>query len=205
MGTRPLILAASLLVASCEGPAIEPSLSLVGANDLPSAATLSREKVHISRGGDHYGLHPHFLSYELHPDDTLVITYTVKERDTAREAVRARERFRLSRDRAAQARSLLWRVRPARLEWPNEETRPIGCGRRGLHDFGEITIIFIDEGGKAGVGGDRIGAFHLPYASSCNTPEAIIARRLVGHVLQLFPASKAAAAFDRGREASERH
>ena len=184
------LLAASLLCASCQ-PSDRGSGSLVGADRLPSSSALSRETVQINRG---YGDGSEgFLSYEVRPDDTLNVTHTVR----GREKVRGVETFRLASDVADQARSLLWRVRPAELEGVDaHEARPSGCERRGPHDFGELAVIFVDEGGGAGIEDDRVGTFELPRSDSCSTPQAREARRVVREVMDSFPPSKVAAQFE---------
>jgi len=185
------LVAASLLCVSCQPAGIESSTSLVGADRLPSRGALSREIIQINRG---YGsVSEGFLSYELRPDGTLIVTHT----DRARGKVRGEDRFRLSAEIASQARSLLWRLRPAKLEGLDaHEARPSGCERRGPHDFGELAVIFIDEGRRAGIEDDRLGTFELPSPDSCGSPQAREATALVRNVLESFPPSKVAAEFE---------
>lgn len=183
-------IAASLLSASCQPPAVEPSQSLVGADSLPSADALSREIIQINRGYGQVG--GGFLSYELRTDDTLTVTHT----DRRRGEVLGEETFRLASSLAGDSRRLLWRLRPAKLEGVDaHEVRPSGCERRGPHDFGELAVIFIDEGREAGVKDDRLGTFELPRRDSCSTPQAREARQLVRQVLDSFPPSTVAAGF----------
>lgn len=186
------LVAASLLCASCQPPGAEGSRSLVGADRLPSSSALSREIVQINRG---YGDNSEgFLSYELRPDDTLTVNHT----DRARGIVRGGDKFRLAAEIAGNARRQLWRLRPATLEDLNaQEARPLGCERRGPHDFGELALIFIDEGRAPGIEDDRLGTFELPRPDSCNTEQAREARQLIRQVMESFPPSKVAAGFER--------
>lgn len=178
------LVAASLLGASCQPPGVEGSRSLVGADRLPSSGALSREVVQINRGYGDAG--EEFLSYELRPDDTLTITRGRRARHT----VRGADRFRLAARIAGQARRRLWRVRPPTLEGLDaDEARPSGCERRGPHDFGELAVIFIDEGRGPGVEDDRLGTFELPRPASCDSPQAREARQLIRQVLESFPPS----------------
>jgi hypothetical protein len=191
----PSLLLGSLLCVSCEGGAIEPSQSLVGAERLPSAKALAREILYIARGGGPDG--GDALSYEWHPDDLLTVTHTFSDEGGAGEIVKGKDILRLAPDVAAEARRLLWRVRPASLEGVGQDARPAGCRRRGPHDFGEVIVGFIDKGDEADTGDDRVGIFQLPTRESCNTPAAIEARKVVWRALQLFPRSRAAMRYDR--------
>jgi hypothetical protein len=181
----------SLLGVSCGRAAIEPSQSLVGANDLPSPRVLSREIVQINRGVGG----PHFLSYELRPDNTLAIT--LSERGVKGEAVRGKETFNLSSELAEHTRRMLWRVRPAKLQGIEYETRPVGCEPRGPHDFGELVVVFINEGDQVGIKDDHVGVFALPHVDSCRTKDAEEARQLLRQVSDALPESRVAAEFDR--------
>ena len=183
--------AASFLSASCQPPGAESTQSLVGADRLPSPAELSREMIQIHRG---YGpVREEVLSYELPPDDTLTVTLSDKRRDK----VLGKESFRLASGNAGDARRRLWRLRPAKLEGVGaDEARPSGCGRRGLDDFGELAVIFVNPGREPGFEDDRIGIFELPDPHSCSTPQAREARRVVRQVMDLLPPSKVAAGFE---------
>jgi hypothetical protein len=189
-----VLVTVSLLCVSCERAAIEPSQSLVGATKLPSANALSRETLYIVRDGDTWPLER--LSYEWRPDDSLTVTHSVLDRKAPRPVVKGEEILRLSPEVAAQARRLLWRVRPANLEGVEWLTRPTGCVQRGPHDFGDITVGFIAEGPKPGVEDDRVGIFDLPYPESFYNRQAVEARKVVHGALQLFPPSKVAAGFE---------
>ena len=164
----------------------------MGAEELPSADNLSQEIIEINRG---YGDVSHgFLTYQLRPDNSLAVTHL----DEYREKVVGKETFQLAPHVATQARRMLWRLRPSTLEGQGltrDEFRPVGCQRRGPHDFGRLAIVFIDEGEDAGVSDDQLGVFELPYRASCDTPHASEARDLVERVLRSFPPSRVAAEF----------
>ena len=167
----------------------------MGARELPSAETLALETLYITRGGGPYG--GHSLSYEWRPDGSITVTHEFSDGRGGTETRRT-ENLGISPEAAAEARRLLWRVRPAKFEGvENYGTRPIGCERKGPHDFGEIALAFINEGQSSGVEDDQIGIFELPDRQSCNTPAAIEARKLTQRVLQLMPKSKVAAEFER--------
>jgi len=192
--TLPL-LTVSLLCVSCNDAGTSPSQSLVGANELPAATALARETFYISLGGGPAGGDE--LSYEWHPDNSLLVKHTFSDARRPGEVVRGQEILHVPSEVAAQARQLLWRVRPAELAgFDKEYARPTGCKRRGPHDFGEVTIGFVSEGPKSGVEDYKIGIFELPSVESCNTPAAIEARAVVRRALQLLPKSKVVAAFE---------
>lgn len=189
------LLTVSLLCASCNNAAIDPPQSLVGANELPSATALARETFYISRGGGAYG--GETLIYEWRPDNSLLVRHAFSDGRGTGEVVRGQETLHVSPEIAAQARQLLWRVRPAELEGVEQDARPTGCERRGPHDFGEVTVGFVNGGDASGIEDDQVGIFELPTAESCNTPAAVEARAVVRRALQLLPKSKVAAAFER--------
>jgi hypothetical protein len=196
---RLSLISVSLLFIACNDTAIEPSQSLVGAMELPSAQVLDRETFYIQRGAGAYG--GDVLSYEWRPDDSLTVTHTFSNLGPS-ESVRGKETLLISPEAALQARQLLRRVRPAEFETPENygekyPTRPIGCERKGPHDFGEVSVAFTDEGQGSGVEDDQIRVFELPYPGSCNTPAAVEARKVIQHVLRLLPRSKVAADFNR--------
>jgi hypothetical protein len=91
----------------------------------------------------------------------------------------------------------LRRVRPAELQGIEQDSRPVGCERRGPHDFGEVVIGFLNKGEADGIEDDQVGIFNLPTSKSCSTPAAIEARAVVQGALQLLPKSKVASAFER--------
>lgn len=188
-------LAVTLLCASCDDVAIERSQSLVGAKALPSATSLARETFYITRGGGAYG--GDALSYEWRPDDSLLVTHTFSDGRGTGEVVRGKETLHISAEVAAQVRRLLWRVRPAKLEGVEQDARPTGCKRQGPHDFGEVTIGFVNHGDAREFEDDVVGIFELPTTESCNTPAVVEARAVVRLALQLLPKSKVAAAFSR--------
>ena len=180
---------AALLIGACAQPAVKSSESLVGAEALPSAHDLSREIIQINRG---FGqISEGFLSYELKADGKLVVTHE----DRKVKKIVGTETFQLSGPVADQARHMLWRVRPARLEGIEQDARPLGCERQGPHDFGELAVVFINEGKNAGVDDDQVGIFELPSPDSCNTRHASESRRLLERVLKSFPASRVATEF----------
>ena len=188
------LLVASLLCTACNNAAIGPSESLVGANDLPPAKALSRETLYIGRGGGAYG--GDALTYEWRPDDLLTVTHTFSD-NSARQTIKGRETFRVVPEIAARVRKLLWRVRPPKLEGVEQDQRPLGCKRQGPHDFGEVTVGFVNEGNKPGIEDDQVGIFSLPDPQSCDAPLAVEAREVVWHALRLLPKSKVAAGFER--------
>lgn len=186
------LVAAALLCASCRDAGVEGSPSLVGAERLPPASVLSRELIQINRGYGAVG--EKFLSYELRPDDSLTVTLTDRRRDR----VLGEQSFRLASDAAGRVRRLLSQVRPARLQGLDaHEARPVGCERRGPHDFGELAIVFVDTGSGPGIEDDRIGIFELPDPRTCSTAQAVEARALVRQVLAAIPSSSVAADFER--------
>lgn len=188
------LLFTSALCTACNDAAIGRSESLVGANDLPTVKTLSRETLYISRGGGAYG--GDALTYEWRPDDLLTVTHTFSD-NSARQTIKGRETFRVVPETATKVRKLLWRVRPAKLEGVEQDQRPIGCKRQGPHDFGEVTVGFVSEGNKPGIEDDQVGIFSLPDPQSCDAPLAAKAREVVWDALRLLPKSRVAAGFDR--------
>lgn len=184
------LLSASLLCGSCQRSAIKSSQSLAGATELPSAKVLSREIIQINRG---FGsLHPGLLSYELRPDDTLVVTFTSHDWKT----VLSKQSFRLSSKDAAVSRRMLWRVRPQELKGIAFEVRPPDCPPPPTDSPAEISVVFF-AGDHQPLEDDRIGIFWLPYADTCRTPQATEARGLLNRVLQSFPRSKVAVEYER--------
>jgi hypothetical protein len=168
---------------------------LVGAKELPSAKTLVGETFYITRGGGPDG--GHSLSYEWGPDDSITVTHDFSD-GQGRSETRGTENLRIGSKSAAEARRLLSRVRPAKFEGvENYGTRPIGCERRGPHDFGEVTVAFIDERPTGKTEDARVGIFELPYRQSCNTRAAAEASKVIERVLQLLPKSEVAAEFER--------
>jgi hypothetical protein len=190
----PLLFASTLCV-SCGDAAIAPSQSLVGAKELPSATALADETLYITRGGGAYG--GDALSYELRPDNSLLITNTFSDRHEAGEIVRGKETLHIAPGVAAEVRQLLWRLRPAKLKGVEQDTRPTGCEREGLHDFGELTVGFVNEGDARGIEDDQVGIFALPTADSCNTSAAVEARSIVRRAPQLLPRSDVASDYER--------
>lgn len=151
--------------------------------------------LYISRGGSPDG-GADSLTYEWRPDDSLTITHTFTDYRLFK-TVRGRETLRVPPEVAVQVRRLFWRVRPAKLEGVVQDQQPVGCERQGPHDFGEVTVAFINEGSRPGIEDDEVGVFELPTRQSCNTPAAAEARKVVWEALELLPKSKVAAAFER--------
>lgn len=191
------LLIAAILCVSCSGPAIEPSQSLVGATEFPSAEALSRETLYITRGANDWG--GDRLSYELRPGGSLIVTHTYHGLKPP-VVERGKETLDVSSEVAAQVRQLFWRVRPGKLEGQGlekAEVRPVGCERRGPHDFGEVAVAFIDEGDATRTENDPFGVFELPRPDSCNTPAATEARAVVWRALRLLPQSQVVTGFER--------
>lgn len=191
-----VLLATVLFFASCQRSAIDPSESLVGAKQLPSRQALSRETIEINFGfGD---ISPGFLSYQLRPDNKLVISLTDRNREP--DSVLIEETFQLTSMTAAKARKMLWRVRPQEMQGMEWQTRPLGCELQGPHDFGQLAVVFDTEAPGVDLD-DRLGIFELPRPESCRSREAVEARKLMQEVLRTFPASKAPVEFERRRAA----
>lgn len=189
------LLVPAIFCISCNESPVEPSKSLVGASEIPSVEALSREILYITRGtfGDR-------LTLEFRPDYSLTVTHTYSDDRKPEPAVRGKETLAVSPEVAAQIRQLLRRVRPATLEGQGlekDEVRPVGCKRRGPHDFGEIAIAFISEGGTAGIEDDRTGLFELPSRDSCHTPAATEAGKVLWQALRLLPQSGVIASYER--------
>jgi hypothetical protein len=191
------LVAVSLVLSACgDGSPIKPSESLVGAMQLPSAKILSREIIQISRGLGSWPSAPGALEYDLRPDSSLSITHTKLDRDFHRLIV-GQETLHLSSPAAAQARRMLWRVRPETLRGIRVETRPVGCPPPPVDASPEFFVDFISEGPKAGIADDKLGIVLVPYADDCRTTQAAEARGLVRRVLQSFPPSKVAADYNK--------
>ena len=194
----PTCVAAALLMAGCDKPAIDESQSLVGAKQLPTAKALSREVIQINRGfgSATSGL----LFYELQPNNTLTITLTHQDAHTLSEVTDGKETFNLSANGASKARHDLWRLRPATLRGIEWVVRPADCPQPPTDTFPEAAVVFISEGPRPGVEDDRAGVVDVPAQYTCNTKQGIEARKLVERVLQTFPPSKLAVEFDRRRD-----
>lgn len=187
------MLAAAFLSGSCSKYNKQPE-SFVGATKLPSVEALSRETIYITRGANDWG--GDRLAYELRPDGSLTITHTYLSFKTPKEEVRARDVFRLQPAVATRFRRLISRVRPNSLDGQGlekAEVRPLGCERKGPHDFGEVGVAFISEGDAKTA---RVALFELPQPDSCATGAAKHARETVWAALRLLPASKAVEGFE---------
>ena len=140
------------------------------------------------------------MAYELRPDGSLSITHTYLDGRTLKEEVRAKDAFRIQPKVAARFRRLIWRVRPDLLEsqgLEKIEVRPVGCERRGPHDFGEVGVAFINEGDAKTTKDDRFAVFERPRPESCTTRAAKHARETIWGALRLLPSSKAVEGFER--------
>src|SRR5687768_3862012 len=135
------LIAGAILCASCSKQFDGKADSLVGATNLPSTEVLSRETLYITRGAKDWD--GDRLAYELRPDGSLSITHTYLDGRKAKEEVRGKDTFRVQPEVAARFRRLMWRVRPDLLEgqgMEKNEVRPVGCERRGPHDFGDVGV-----------------------------------------------------------------
>ncbi len=198
MFKHPTLLAAAILCGSCSKQADSQPDSLVRATNPPSAEALSRETLIITRGANDWG--GDRLAYELRPDGSLSITHTYLGGKTLKEEVRAKDAFRIQPEDAARFRRLMWRVRPDLHEGQGlekNEVRPLGCERRGPHDFGEVGVAFINEGDAKTIKDDRFAVFELPRPDSCTTRAAKRARETIWGALRLLPTSKAVEGFER--------
>lgn len=173
---------------------MEPPSSLVGAPELPAEEDLASESFYIVRGGGPYG--GSSLTYDLRRSGVLTVEHA-RSGGAGRGEIIGRETVQVPPDAAAQARRLLARVHPARLEGVEQDQRPVGCEPKGPHDVGEITIGFIRAGARRGGEDDEVGLFALPHPRSCDTPAAVEARKVVREILQVLPRTGVAAAFDR--------
>lgn len=189
-------LLAAWLLASCDGPAIDPSESLVGAKSLPSARELSRETIQINPMSSAWTADAQRLSYELRPDNSLSVTLSHWDLGGRDEVIDGRETFHLSGSVASQARRLLWRVRPEPLQGIEWIIRPTGCPPPPTDTFGD-SVVFISGNPEAGTTDRKIGVFEVLPAQYCRESSANEARLVVKQVLQLFPKSKVAAEYQR--------
>jgi hypothetical protein len=172
-----LWVAAMLLVSACDKPAIDPSQSLVGAKQLPTARILSREVIEINRG---FGsLTSSLLSYELRPDNTLIITLTHRDRDNSKEVADGKETFDLSSNVASQARHDLWRLRPATLQSVEWVVRPADCPPPPTDTFPQAAVAFIAEAPKSRVEDRRVGVVDVPAQYTCDTGQGRAAREII--------------------------
>jgi hypothetical protein len=149
---------------------------------------LYQETIYIEQGFGGEGYGKHRLTYELHPNDRLNVSYRIVSQGHDLAATS----FHLDSLQANRAREALWRVRPATTSqnWMNESgARPLDCEIRGLHDLGEMVVVFISDNGDAG------GSFELPVVESCDTTAAIQARQLLNQVISYFPRSDIASEF----------
>lgn len=194
MRTLPLILFASTFCISCD--AVHPSNegSLVGAEPLPSVSILAHETVYIEQGGSAFG--GHALIYVWHPDNSLVVTHIFSE-PFQREIVLGEETLHLSKKVEGELRELIVRVHPPIFKGVEYYTKPTGCEDLAMDESGEVTIGFVKADAEGELGPGQVGIFTLPYETSCNTPAAIEARKVVEDILQLLPKSDVAVEYDK--------
>jgi hypothetical protein len=178
---RHLWIVALLLSGGCEQSKVKAPESLVGAKHLPSASKLSRETIQINRWGG--PRRDHLLTYELRPDNSLIVTHILQE--PGGDKALAREAFALAPDAARQVRSTLSRVHPEALRGIEYVGYPVGC-QPPTDSVDEVAIAFIDERKK-------IGIFDLPHV--CKDGNAASARSSIAAVMKALPTSKVASAF----------
>jgi len=183
------IVALSLLMVSCDQPAIDPSQSLVGAKSLPAATELARERVEIHFGYD--TVLANQLSFELHPDDSWIVR--ISEAKDLQQS--NSQKFQLDSKLARTVRAKLWRVRPEELKGVEWVVEPADCPPPPTDASPLLSVAFIAEGPQPGVGDDRVGIFILPRADICNTPQATAARKLLEEVLKPSPGSNLASKY----------
>lgn len=196
-GRTPWIAAVTVLCGSCSNQVGTVADSLVGATNLPSAEVLASETLYVTKGANDWG--GDRLSYELKPDGLLIATHSYLDGKTFKEEVRAKDTVKLDPNTSGRFQRLMWRVRPEALEgqgFETSEVRPVGCERRGPHDFGEVGVAFVNEGVAETRKDDRIGVFELPQRNSCTTKAANLAREAVREALQLLPRSRAVEGFE---------
>jgi len=140
------------------------------------------------------------LRYELRPDDQLkieLILWRDNKGPSPPEKAAITETFHLSPTAARQAREALWRLRPSKFQGVDQDTRPFGCARQSDHDWPETHIAFINQPEGTRPENASVGSMGIPYRRSCNTKAAEEARKVLQRVLDSFPLSKAASAFER--------
>jgi hypothetical protein len=175
------IAVASLLLGSCNGPAIEPSQSLVTDKALPPASELRREIIGFYYDRDRSLTRQ--LSYELKPNDVWSVVIV----DTRTYAEINRSNFQLPKGKANQARSALWRLRPEKLDgvqWPH---MPADCPPQPTDTHDDVAVGFTREGPKPGVEDDQVGVFTLPNIAYCKTPKSLTARELIANLMRQMP------------------
>lgn len=148
-----------------------------------------QDTIIVSKGFGGEGLGMHRLTYELAPDDKLKISYWLM----SEEQPIAEQTFELNSELAHQLRRDFWRLRPEKFAaelWNDWPTLPLGCDRRGPHDFPEMWVLFLPDTNKpAG------RAFDLPATESCNSSAAQQARLLIEDAIATLPNSKIADEF----------
>jgi hypothetical protein len=147
MKWNSLVAVCVVLTACSNGSPVKPSESLVGAQQLPPENVLSREIIQINQGVGSWPSAQGALEYELRPDNSLSITRTKMDRDFKRLVV-GQETLHLSSSTAAQARRMLWRLRPDTLQGIQVEARPTGCPSPPIDSSPQFFVDFIAEGPK---------------------------------------------------------
>lgn len=154
-----------------------------------------QEIIMISKGFGGEALGVHRLTYELGPDNKFKVSYWL----ISVEQPIAEETFELDSGLAHQIRRDFWRLRPEEFsadllnDWP---TLPLGCDRRGPHDFPEIWVIFLPDESKP-----EGRAFDLPSTESCSSSAAQQARLLIEGAIASFPNSKITDEFNKAMSA----
>lgn len=172
-------LVAALLGSACDASGISPGRSHIAANKLASAQVLSQQTIDIEREFD--GPDARRLTYELRPDDTLIVTLEALSGPKTKAET---ESFPLSSQVAADARSKLWHVHP---EQQGAGVKlPPDCLPQSVPD---ITVAFISPEPSSGSGNAGRAVFSLPSQSVCKTQQAIEARDLIAGVIHSFPPS----------------
>lgn len=177
------------LCTSCNRTPIGQYDSLVGAETLPPADLLSRETIEIDQ--ERYEPGPRLI-YQLEPNNSLTITLTDW---TPEQRILAKQSFQLSTDAANNARRLLWRIRPERLQGMAETTKLQDCPPPPPDEFPDLTVGFIVNGPKTADDVGNVGIFAV--SPGCQTRDATEVRQVIRQALSLFPPSTIPAEFDR--------
>ncbi|MEP3050122.1 MAG: hypothetical protein ABJP48_02465 [Erythrobacter sp.] len=184
---------ALMVLVSCESDA--PVSERLVSGEVYFSQGSGQELILISRGFGGEGLGAHRLTYELAPDNKLKVSYSL----ASVEQPIAEEAFELSSELAHQIRREVWRLRPEKFsadllnDWP---TLPLGCERRGLHDYPEIWVIFLPDESKP-----EGRTFDLPRTESCSSSAAEQSRLLIEGAVASFPNSMIANEFNKAMSA----
>jgi hypothetical protein len=178
-----ICITATLLAGACERSSLAGSESLVGAKSPPSMQELSAETIQINRRGG--PRNEHMLTYDLYPSNSLTVAHTVDELGGTKALATAT--FHLAPEAANQVRTLLWRVRPARLTGIEDITLPTGC-TVVIDASPQANVVFADTK-------QRLGISSIPRERDCDTPQARQARQLVSIAVASLPGRNLAAQF----------